>query len=90
VKKPEVEDLLRSTLIAVAKDAFGKDVAKVAAAQPDRPIVDIFSAEIKDFSKYRLAKALVRWTRDKNVSSLTDDEKSQWSALIGKINTALK
>lgn len=90
VKKPEVEDLLRSTLVKIAKETFGKDVAKVANAQPDRPIVDIFSAEIKDFSKYRLAKAFVRWTRDNTADALAAEEKTQWSALIGKINAALK
>lgn len=90
VKKPEIEDLLRSTLVKIAKETFGKDVSKIAQAQAERPIVDIFTSELKDFSKYRLAKAFVRWTRENDANALTDDEKAQWSALIAKVNAALK
>lgn len=90
VAKPEVEDLLRKTLIKVAKSALGWDVAAKAAAQPGRPIVDIFAAEVSDFSKYKLAKAYVRWTRDNDASALEAEEQAQWAALIGRINAALK
>lgn len=90
VKKPEVEDLLRDTLVKIAKEVLGWDVAKNAAAQPLRPIVEIFEAEIKDFSKYKLAKAYVRWSRDHDASDLQEVERTQWSGLIEKINVALK
>lgn len=90
VAKPEVEDLLRETLVAVAKDDLGWDVTKTAAAQPSRPIVDIFVAEIADFSKYRLAKAFLRWTRGHAASDLTADERQQWEKLIGAVNRSLK
>jgi len=90
VTNPEIEDLLRSTLIALAKTDLGWDVEVKAAAQPKRPIVDIFESEIKDFSKYKIAKAYVRWTRGNDACALKEDERSQWVALIGKINSALK
>lgn len=90
VKQPEIEDLLRDTLIGVAKDALGWDVATVAAAQPHRPVVDILASEIQGFSKYNLAKAYVRWTRDHVAGDLTEAERSQWTSLIKKINSALK
>lgn len=90
VSKPEIEDLLRETLVEVAKSDLGWDVTTTAAAQPARPIVDIFAAEITDFSKYRLAKAYLRWTRDHEASDLTSDEREQWVALIESINKALK
>lgn len=90
VKKPEVEDLLTATLVKIAKEALGWDVEKKAATQPLRPIVEIFEAEIKDFSKYKLAKAYVRWSRDRDASDLQEVERTQWSGLIGKINAALK
>ena len=89
-KAPEIEDLLRETLVEIAKAALGWDVSKKAAAQPNRPIVDIFSDEIADFSKYRLAKAYVRWTREKAASDLKEVERKQWLDLITKINSALK
>ncbi len=90
VGKPEVEDLLRETLVAVAKADLGWDVTAVATAQPGRPIVDIFAAEVPDFSKYRLAKAYLRWTRTQSAADLTTDERAAWVKLVAAINKALK
>jgi len=90
VTKPEIEDLLRETLIEVAKASLGWDVAAKAMAQPGRPIVDLFSTETGDFSKYKLARAYVRWTRDNDANGLKTEERTQWAALIGKINSAPK
>jgi hypothetical protein len=90
VKNPEAEDLLRSTLVQVAKNDLGWDVVVTAAAQPSRPIVDIFEEKIDKFSKYRLAKAYLRWTRDHGANDLSDDERRQWKKLIESINAALK
>lgn len=90
VSKPEIEDLLRETLVAVAKDDLGWDVTKTAATQPTRPIAEIFDAEVPRFSKYRLAKAYLRWTRDHTASDLTQGESKAWARLIELINRALK
>lgn len=90
VAKPEIEDLLRETLIHIAKADLGWDIEARAAANPARPIIDIFAEEIPDFSKYKLAKAYVRWTRAHAASELTSNEQTQWQALFAKINAALK
>jgi predicted ATPase len=90
VKKPEIEDLLRTTLIEIMKSDFGVDVSAQAGSQPERPIVDIFAASLADFSKYRLAKAFVRWSRDHIAADLTADEQQQWTKLVQLINAALK
>lgn len=90
VTKPEIEDLLRMTLVQIALDDLGWDVTTTAAAQDARPIVDIFDAEIADFSKYKLAKAFLRWARAHEVTDLTEEEQKQWTDLIGAINKALK
>jgi predicted ATP-dependent endonuclease of OLD family len=89
VSRPEVEDLLRDTLVSVAKTQLGWDVASVASQQPSRPIVDVFEATISDFSKYRLAKAFLRWCREQTAGQLTDIERQQWKMLITKINGVL-
>ncbi|OAF05872.1 OLD family endonuclease [Bradyrhizobium centrolobii] len=89
-KAPEIEDLLRETLVEIAKAQLGWNVSTKATAQPNRPIVDIFSDEIADFSKYRLAKAYVRWTRENTASALKEAERKQWIDLISKINSALR
>src|SRR6267378_205898 len=90
LERPAVEDLLRDTLIHVARTELGWDVAATANAQPERSVVDVFKTEINDFSKYRLAKAFVHWTRDHQAKHLSDDERTRWKKLITSINGALR
>jgi predicted ATPase len=89
VQKVEIEDLLRETLVKVAKSELSWNVEAVASKQPARPVVEIFEAEIAGFSKYLLAKAFVRWTRAHAASDLTQTERDQWGALIENINASL-
>lgn len=90
VKTPEIEDLLRETLISVAKTELSCDVESDAQTQATRPIVDIFKAKDKRFSKYRLAKAFLRWARNAEAKDLSPSEQQQWIKLIGMINKPLK
>ena len=90
ITKPEIEDLLRNTLLDIAKSELGWDVREVATKQSQRPIVDIFTAEIADFSKYRLAKAYLRWTREHSAADLTEDERNSWVDLIKLVNRVLR
>lgn len=90
VIKPEIEDLFRDTLVKVAKEYLGWDIEKIATTQIKRPIVDIFNEDVKDdFSKYKLAKAFLHWTKDKKFGDLTDLEQKHCHKLISKINKAL-
>ena len=91
VDTPEIEDLLRETLIAVVKEEWSKDVSTIAANQPKRQIASLLKAEIGGTRfKYRLAKAFVRWSRDNTADDLTDDERASWTRLIQAINKALR
>lgn len=90
VDKPEVEDLIRDTLVNIAKDDLGWDIEAKAEEHVARPIVDILKAEIPEFSKYKLAKAFLRWSRDHQASDLSESERQQWMELIKSINKALK
>lgn len=90
ISKAEIEDLLRQTLIRIVADEFGADVSDLAEQQPSRPIIDLFSKEVSGFSKYKLAKAYVRWTRSHNAKDLKEHEIEQWSKLISTINKVLK
>lgn len=90
VGKPEVEDLLRSTLVTVAKDELSWDVEVKANAQSSRPIVDIFVEEIPSFSKYRLAKCFLRWARTATGTDFQTDEIETWKKLFVAVNRALK
>ena len=90
VAKPEIEDLLRDILVKIAKDSLGIDVTTEATAQPACPIIDLLESQGNKFSKYKLAKAYVRWTRDHTASDLPDSECNRFKALIEKINKALE
>lgn len=90
VAKAEIEDLLRETLVKIVKDEYGVDVSAKVTSQPNRPIIEIFSSEVTHFSKYKLAKAFVRWTRNHEAKDLTADEQKNLKNLIQQINKALK
>ncbi len=90
IKSAEVEDMLRETLVKVAKTELGWDVAKLATEQASRRIVSIMKGGIKKFSKYHLAKAFLHWSRTHETTDLTSDEVDQWKALITATNKALK
>ena len=90
VANAEIEDMLRETLLAIAKQQLGWDATAIAEAQPSRPIVDVMtSVAKKDFSKYKLAKAFIRWSRDHDLNDLKPHEIKQAEDLFTKINKAL-
>lgn len=64
----------------------------IANQQPARPVVDIFTKEVGKgiFSKYRLAKAYLRWTQQHQAADLTGVERTQWKELIKAMNKALQ
>lgn len=74
----------------IVKMEYGVDLLGKAKEQSKRPIVELFLNEIKDFSKYKLAKAYVRWTRSHTAEDLDAEEVPQWEGLIGTINKVLK
>src|SRR5450759_1580952 len=89
VTRVEIEELLRDTLISIAKFDLYWDVTTLATSQPARPIIEIFKAEIPNFSKYVLSKAFVRWSRSHSADDLTEPERAQWAAMIRNINASL-
>jgi len=91
VSTPEIEDILRDTLLTIAKEQCGWDAVAVAQAQEKRPIVNVLeSVAKKDFSKYKLAKAFIRWSREHDLNDLQAAEIAQAEKLIEKVNKALQ
>lgn len=90
VPKAEIEDLLRETLIIVANEEYAVNVKSKSDSQPTRPIIDIFSKEIPNFSKYKLAKAFIKWTHNNEAKNLTAIEIENWKKLIQTVNKNLK
>jgi len=90
VPKAEIEDLLRETLIEIVKEEYGVDTKATSDSQPNRPIIDIFSADVPDFSKYKLAKKYIKWSKDKETKDLKPQEIANWKKLFQTINKNLK
>lgn len=82
---------MRETLPAVAKTDLNWDIDSALAKASDKPIIDVFQRTIgKDFSKYKLAKAFLKWSRDHSLSDLAPHEIEGCTNLITAINAALK
>lgn len=91
IEKAEIEDLLRDTLAQVAKTELGWDITETLSNSKGKPVIDLFQRKIgKDFSKYKLAKAFLRWSRDHSIEDLTSNEITGCTNLISAINNALK
>lgn len=91
IEKAEIEDLLRDTLIDIAKSELNWDLTTAVANGEGKPIINLFQNEIgKDFSKYKLAKAFLRWSRDHSFNDLSANEIQGCTNLINAINAALK
>ena len=63
---------------------------EVADSQPNRPVADIFKDQIAGFSKCRLGKSYLRWTRDHTADDLTSNERYSCQKLVSLVNKALK
>jgi hypothetical protein len=85
VEHPETEDLIRDTLIKIAKTEFGIDAAAAAASQPKHPVVDLLTSQGgQKLSKYKLGKAFIRWLRDHSWNELESHEREA----LGRLFTA--
>ncbi|MXN44151.1 AAA family ATPase [Shinella kummerowiae] len=91
IPKAEIEDLLRDTLVKLAASDLGIDISAEVTASPTTPVIDLLTRKGgANFSKYKLAKAYVKWTRDHSSADLSEAERNGWSKLINAINAALK
>jgi len=89
VKRAEIEDLLRTTLAIIARDELGWDSVDTVAKQASRPVMEILGAEHAGVSKWKLARAFVRWLAANGTAALTEDERRAWDSLVGAANKAL-
>ncbi len=87
LERPAVEDLLRDTLMNLTREKLNWRVPE--HNDPKRSVVEMLKSENPDFSKYRLAKTFVHWTRENGASNLSETERESWKKLIASINGAL-
>ena len=91
IDRAEIEDLLRDTLVEIARSELDWDIAATLNSADQEPIINIFQRQIgKGFSKYKLAKAFLKWSRDHVTGDLTENEIKGCTNLINAINNALK
>ena len=83
VEMPEVEDLVRDTLLSVAHDELGLDTID---EQAQRRVRDVLEAP--PISKYRLAKAFIRWMRTHGWDDLQSHEQDMLRSLFIAVNDA--
>lgn len=89
VKGPEIEDLLRDTLVIIAKERCGWDVEQIATDQPERRVVDILKKEAAGFSKFKLARAFLSWLGEHGFEGLTEGEQEAVKKFFAAVNKAL-
>lgn len=89
VSNPEVEDLLRDTLSRVLKEYLSQELSEFTD-QPNRSVISIMDAANPKISKYKLAKAFLRWARTHELEDLTEEEREQWSKIFTAVKKALK
>jgi len=89
VERSEIEDLLRVTLAAIARDELGWDSVKKATEQPNRPLMEILTSEHSGVSKWKLARAFTRWLATNGIEALQPSERDSWASLVAAANKAL-
>lgn len=87
----ETEDLFRHTLGRIAAEALGWDSQNKISQQGTRPIMDILNEDHgkSNVSKWRLAKAFVKWLQENSFENLQDGEKAAWGRFVTAVNKAL-
>lgn len=89
VANPETEDLLRETLQTVAKEELGINLFSTDTPA-SKSAASIIKSHKPNLSKNKLAKAFVKWCREKTYDDLSEREKEQWAHLFDKVKTRLK
>lgn len=89
VQRAEIEDLLRQTLAQIARDDLGWDSVATVQSQPSRPLMEILVAEHPGASKWKLARAFVKWLSANGTAALDPSEREAWRSLSEAVNKAL-
>ena len=80
----------QDTLVNALGSKCGWDATQIGQEQAKRPVANVIESVAKgNFSKYKLAKAFIRWSREHDLNDLQMNEITQAENLIGKINKAL-
>lgn len=89
IENTRIEDMIRGTLVKVVQSEWELDLAEKVNSQSSRSIVDILSEEINDFSKFKLAKAFVKWASTNSVNDMASEELDNLEKLAQEVNMVL-
>lgn len=89
VQRAEIEDLLRQTMARIAREELGWDSVATVQSQPSRPLMEILVAEHPGASKWKLARAFVKWLSANGTAALDPSEREAWHSLSTAVNKAL-
>ncbi|MDR1314771.1 MAG: hypothetical protein LBQ12_14055 [Deltaproteobacteria bacterium] len=91
VKHVEMEEFLRETLVAVAKDKLKLDVTVAAKVNKKMPIAQIIMNKSKNqFKKQNIGDAFARWAQTRKLSDLTDAEQKTCISLMKAVKKAFQ
>lgn len=84
IKNSEIEDIIRETLASIFHTEYTIQIPADELAS-DKAIVDIFKKHDSKFSKFKLSKAFLHWSREHSSKDLTQVEIEQCEKLIDTI-----
>ncbi len=84
----EVEDIIRNTLFKVFSN-YSENKISEEDKKSSKSLVDILKKADKNFSKYKLAKEFLKWSKEHNINDLEESEKNNCQKLIDTINKRL-
>lgn len=84
----EVEDIIRNTLFKVFSN-YSENKISEEDKKSSKSLVDILKKADKNFSKYKLAKEFLKWSKEHNINDLEESEKNNCQKLVDTINKRL-
>ena len=84
----EVEDIIRNTLFKVFSN-YSESKISEEDKKSSKSLVDILKKADKNFSKYKLAKEFLKWSKEHNINDLEESEKNNCQKLVDTINKRL-
>lgn len=88
IQGSEVEDIIRNTLFKVFSN-YSENKISEEDKKSSKSLVDILKKADKNFSKYKLAKEFLKWSKEHNINDLEESEKNNCQKLVDTINKRL-
>lgn len=88
IQGSEVEDIIRNTLFKIFSN-YSENKISEEDRKSSKSLVDILKKTDKNFSKYKLAKEFLKWSKEHSIDDLEENEKNNCQKLVDTINRRL-